>query len=269
MNVTQTDSRLPVPASVRGPVRLLTLLVAVGLLAALAAACGSESNFDDPENPVAQIAWPDFERLHYDILDQTDVRRGTLVLETIRQDDLYQVSLRFRLDTESGEVVTDDVTVWVEDESLRPIRYERRAVSSEKTVTAEADYRINSDGEVSADIVLYDDGEITEETVEAGVFAFDNDSSAWLWRTLAFEQDLELTYRSVNVVQRRSQLVQVAVRGQDTLRGPQGDVVVWQVVATPGVEVSRAWYEIDPPHRLVRWDQQPRRFILTRIETEP
>ena len=86
---------------------------------------------------------------------------------------------------------------------------------------------------------------------------------------MAFEQDLELTYRSVNVVQRRSQLVQVAVRGQDTLRGPQGDVVVWQVVATPGVEVSRAWYEIDPPHRLVRWDQQPRRFILTRIETEP
>ena len=82
-------------------------------------------------------------------------------------------------------------------------------------------------------------------------------------------QDLELTYRSVNVVHQRSQLVQVAVRGQDTLRGPDGDVVVWQVVATPGVEVSRAWYEIDPPHRLIRWDQQPRRFVLTRIETEP
>ena len=260
-----TSRRPSLPA----PVHLLTLIVAVGLTAVLAAACGSESNFDDPENPVAQIAWPDFERLHYDIFDQTDVKRGTLVLETIRQDDVYQVSLRFRLDTESGEVVTDDVTVWVDDESLRPIRYERRAKSSEKTVNADAEYRVNSDGEVSAEIVLNEDGEVTEETVEAGVFAFDNDSSAWLWRSLAFEQDLELTYRSVNVVQRRSQLVQVAVRGQDTLRGPDGDVVVWQVVATPGVEVSRAWYEIEPPHRLVRWDQQPRRFILTRIETEP
>lgn len=262
-------TRPPTPSFPRRRESRAFLLLVVASLAALAAACGSESNFDDPEDPVAQIAWPDFERLHYDILDQTDVLRGTLVLETIRQDDVYQVSLRFRLDTESGEVVTDDVSVWVDAESLQPIRYERRAVSSEKTVTAEADYRINSDGEVSAEIVLNDDGEITEETVEAGVFAFDNDSSAWLWRTLAFEQDLELTYRSVNVVQRRSQLVQVAVRGQDTLRGPEGDVVVWQVVATPGVEVSRAWYEIDPPHRLVRWDQQPRRFILTRIETEP
>ena len=253
----------------RGERTRFVLLVAFIVFAVFAVACGSDSNFDDPEDPVAQIAWPDFERLHYDILDQTDTMRGTLVLETLRQDDVYQVSLRFRLDTESGEVVTDDVSVWVDAESLQPIRYERRAVSSEKTVTAEADYRANADGEISAHVVLDDDGEITEETVEAGVFAFDNDSSAWLWRSLAFEQDLELTYRSVNVVQRRSQLVQVAVRGQDTLRGPQGDVVVWQVVATPGVEISRAWYEIDPPHRLVRWDQQPRRFILTRIETEP
>lgn len=244
------------------------LLIATVAVCAVLVACGSDTTFDDPEDPVSQISWPDFERLHYDILDQTDIRRGTLVLETVREDDVYLLSLRFRLDTESGEVVTDDVTVWVDAESLQPIRYERRAESSEKTVTAEAEYRADGDGEVSAHVVLDEDGEITEETVEAGVFAFDNDSSAWLWRSLAFEQDLELTYRSVNVVQRRSQLVQVAVRGQDTLRGPQGDVVVWQVVATPGVEISRAWYEIDPPHRLIRWDQQPRRFVLTKIETE-
>ncbi|MXX47167.1 MAG: hypothetical protein F4038_02915 [Chloroflexi bacterium] len=244
------------------------LIATVGVCAILAVACGTDTTFDDPEDPVSRISWPDFERLHYDILDQTDIRRGTLILETVREGDVYLLSLRFRLDTESGEVVTDDVTVWVDAESLQPIRYERRAESSEKTVTAEADYRADADGEVSAYVVLDEDGEVTEETVEAGVFAFDNDSSAWLWRSLAFEQDLELTYRSVNVVQRRSQLVQVAVRGQDTLRGPEGDVVVWQVVATPGVEVSRAWYEIEPPHRLIRWDQQPRRFVLTKIETE-
>ena len=202
------------------------------------------------------------------MLDQTDTLLGTLVMETMREDDVYQLSLRFHLDAEDG-VVTDEVSVWVDAESLQPIRYERYAESSEATLTAEADYRVNADGEIVADARVDDDGEITEETIEAGQFAFDNDSSAWLWRTLAFKQDLELTYRSVNVIQQRSQLVQVAVRGQDTLRGPEGDVVVWQVVATPGVEVSRAWYEIDPPHRMIRWDQQPRRFVLTRIETEP
>ncbi len=243
-----------------------TLLVVVALSHA---ACSSESDFGDPENPVAQIAWPDFERLHYDIFDQTDAKRGTLVLQTIRQENAYELSLRFRLDTESGEVVTDTVTVWVDAGTLRPLRYERHAVSSESEVTAEAEYHVDDAGEISVDVIIDENGEVTDETVEAGVYAFDNDSSAWLWRSLAFVQDLELTYRSVNVVHQRSQLVQVAVRGQDTLRGPNGDVVVWQVVATPGVEVSRAWYEIEPPHRLIRWDQQPRRFILTRIETEP
>ena len=246
----------------------LICLVLTATLAVSLVACSSESSFDDPQDPVSQIPWPDFERLHYDMLDQTDTLLGTLVLETVLQDDVYQLSLIFTLHTEEG-VVTDEVKVWVDAESLQPVRYARQAESSEKSLTAQATYRANADGEISANVTLDDDGEVTEETVEAGLFAFDNDSSAWLWRTVAFEQDLELTYRSVNVVQRRSQLVQVAVRGQDTLRGPEGDVVVWQVVATPGVEISRAWYEIDPPHRLVRWDQQPRRFILTKIETEP
>ena len=244
------------------------LLFAGLLVVALTVACGSEASFDDPQDPVSQIPWPDFERLHYDMYDQTDAKLGTLALQTIRENDVYRLSLSFNLDTEDG-IVTDEVTVWVDAETLRPVRYQRRAQSSEETLTAEAEYQATSDGEISADVILDEDGELTEETVEAGVFAFDNDSSAWLWRSLAFEQDLELTYRSVNVVQRRSQLVQVAVRGQDTLRGPEGDVVVWQVVATPGVEISRAWYEVDPPHRLIRWDQQPRRFILTKIETEP
>ncbi len=248
--------------------RALILVLALTLIAALAVSCGSETDFDDPQDPVAQISWPDFERLHYDMLDQTDARLGTLVLETRREEDQYRLSLQFNLDTEDG-AVTDRVTVWVDVETLQPIRYERHAESAEESLTAVADYRVNADGEVSAETEVETEGEVERETVEAGPHAFDNDSSAWLWRSLAFAQDLELTYRSVNVVQQRSQLVQVAVRGQDTLRGPEGDVVVWQVVATPGVEISRAWYEIEPPHRLIRWDQQPRRFILTKIETEP
>ncbi len=244
-------------------------ILLAGVIALLATACGSDANFDDPENPVSQIAWPDFERLHYDMLDQTDTLLGTLILQTVREDDRYRLSLTFDLDTEDGSV-SDIVTVWVDADTLRPIRYERAAESAQAALSAEADYLIDSDGVTSVSVRVDDDGEVTEETVNADTFAFDNDSSAWLWRSLAFEQDLELTYRSVNVIQRRSQLVQVAVRGQDTLRGPgDQDFLVWQVVATPGVEISRAWYEVDPPHRLVRWDQQPRRFILTKIETEP
>ncbi len=245
---------------------LIVSLLALNL--SLLTACSSDSQFEEPTDPVAQVPWPDFERLHYDMLDQTDSKLGTLILETAREDDRYRLTLEFALQNEDGPV-SDRVRVWVDAETLQPISYERIATSAEQSLNASATYTFNAAGEATADINLNDNGEILAETIEAGRFAFDNDSSAWLWRSLAFAQDLELTYRSVNVVQARSQLVQVAVRGQDTLRGPDGDVVVWQVVATPGVEVSRTWYEVDPPHRLIRWDQQPRRFVLTRIESEP
>ena len=245
------------------------LLPFVLLCALLAAACGSDTDFADPTNPVSQIPWPDFERLHYDMLDQTDTLLGTLILETERVDSEYRLSLRFNLDSEDGPV-EDEVEIWVDAATLAPSRYDREAQSGEEFLTAQGRYSIDAEGVVSVILVVEESGEEpVQEELEAGEFAFDNDSSAWLWRTLAFAQDLELTYRSVNVIQQRSQVVQVAVRGQDTLRGPEGDVVVWQVVATPGVEISRAWYEVEPPHRLIRWDQQPRRFILTKIETAP
>ena len=252
-------------------------LAGAALLALLLAACGGGSSFDDPEDPVSQIPWPDYERLTYAMLDQTDTELGTMVLETVREGDEFRLRLLFELEGEEG-LVRDEVRVWVAAETLRPLRYEREAAAADETISVSAEYGTNADGEVYADVVVVTvegldrdepSEERIEERVEAGEFAFENDSSAWLWRSLAFEQDLELTYRSVNLLQQRSQLVQVAVRGQDQLRGPEGDVVTWQVVATPGVEVSRAWYEVDPPHRLVRWDQQPRRFVLIEIATEP
>lgn len=252
-------------------------LAGAALLALLLAACGGDSSFGDPEDPVAQIPWPDYERLTYAMLDQTDTELGTMVLETVREGDEFRLRLLFELEGDEG-LVRDEVRVWVAADTLRPLRYEREAAAADETISVSAEYGANADGEVYADVVVVtveglDTDEPSEERiaerVEAGEFAFENDSSAWLWRSLAFEQDLELTYRSVNLLQQRSQLVQVAVRGQDQLRGPEGDVVTWQVVATPGVEVSRAWYEVDPPHRLVRWDQQPRRFVLIEIATEP
>ena len=237
-----------------------TIVAALGLLA-----CSSSTQFDDPSNPVAQIPWPDYERLTYTILDQTNAELGTFTLETERQGDTWLLRQRFDLPS-SG--TTEERWVRVDAETLRPIEQSLEAESAEERITVSGVYGVDEDGKLYVDAVVLQEGERIEERVAAGDFAFDNEAAAWLWRSIAFGPDLELTYRSVNVYQRRSQLVQLAVRGQDTLRGPEGDVVVWQVVVTPGVEISRAWYEVDPPHRLIRWDQQPRRYVLREVSTE-
>lgn len=253
--------RLPLPLQRRG----LPLCAAI-CAAILALSCSSASQFSDPQNPVAQIPWPDYERLTYAMLDQTNEEQGTLILETRREQEQYILSLRFEVDTTD---TIDEIELRVDAETLAPLSYRREAVSGEERITARGDYGTNPEGERYVDTAVVEDGERAEQRVETGPFAFDNDSSAWLWRSIVFEPDHELTYRSVNVYRGRSQLVQLAVRGQDTLRGPDGDVVVWQVVVTPGVEISRAWYETTPPHRLIRWDQQPRRFILREASTTP
>lgn len=247
--------------------RLRRGVLALGgaILAALTlAACSSPSQFDDPTNPVAQIPWPDYERLSYAILDQTDTELGTFVIEVERDGDHWLFTQRFDLEASNTVEVR---RLRVDAETLRPIEQSLESESGDERVSVRGVYGIDAEGGLYVDAVVEQDGERESERVAAGEFAFDNDSSPWLWRSVAFGPDLELTYRSVNVFQRRSQLVQLAVRGQDTLRGPDGDVVVWQVVVTPGVEISRAWYEVDPPHRLIRWDQQPRRYLLREVST--
>ena len=250
--------------------RRLLLAVGATLAVLLLLACSSSSQFEEPSNPVAQIPWPDYERLTYAIFDQTNAELGTLVLETRREGDIYVLRLRFELDGSlDGSDVTDEREVRVDARTLTPISSRLDAASAEEQVSVSGQYGTDSDGGFYVDGIVVENGERTEQRIEAGDLAFDNDSSAWLWRSIAFAQDHELTYRSVNVYRGRSQLVQLAVRGQDTLRGPDGDVIVWQVVVTPGVEISRAWYEVEPPHRLIRWDQQPRRFLLREVSTVP
>ena len=245
--------------------RVPAILAAVAAALALLA-CSSSTQFEDPSNPVAQIPWPDYERLTYAIFDQTDTELGTFTLETERDGDTWLLRQRFEL-TSSDTI--EERWVRVDAETLRPIEQSLEAESAEERISVSGVYGVGEDGEQYVDAVVDEQGEERiAKRIEAGDFAFDNESSAWLWRSVAFGPDLELTYRSVNVYQRRSQLVQLAVRGQDTLRGPEGDVVVWQVVATPGVEISRAWYELEPPHRLIRWDQQPRRYVLVEVSTE-
>ena len=97
--------------------RRLLLAAGATLAALLLLACSSPSQFDEPSNPVAQIPWPDYERLTYAIFDQTDAELGTLVLETRREGDIYVLRLRFEL---HGSDVTDEREVRVDARTLTP-----------------------------------------------------------------------------------------------------------------------------------------------------
>lgn len=240
------------------------LPLAAGAL--LLGACAEGSGFPDPSNPVAQIPWPDYELLRYDITDQTLNQLGTLDLEVQRLGADYRFRLLFILDQEQ---VRDEVTVVADAATLRPRTYERLAVGPDDRIEVHGVYGDDAEGRAVVDSVVIENGDRREERVELGDFAFDTDTSAWLWRSIDLRQDAEVTYRSVNVFQQRSQLVRIQVVGQDALATPAGDFLAWQIEIRPGLDRQNVWFEVDAPHRLIRWDLEPRRYTLREIRTAP
>ena len=248
--------------------RALALALLTALVGTLAAACGSDSGFPDPSDPVDGTPWPDYELLRYDITDQTGVRLGSVDFEVERQGDEYRLRVLFLLPATATQ---DEIILFVDAESLQPLRYERLATTPDERVEVSASYGVDADGQRFVDSVVVDGpapDDRTQRRLELGEFSFDTDSSAWLWRALPFALDLELSYRNVNVFAQRSQLVGLRVRGQDEIHTPVGDFLAWQLEIRPGAERQTAWFAIDPPHLLVRWDLEPRRYLLTEVVTE-
>ena len=235
------------------------LLLCLGV-ATLALACSQDSDFPDPSDPVSAIPWPDYELARYTITDQTDEVLGSVEFEIVREGGEYALRVLFELD---NPPLRDETMVRVRAGSLTPISYERHAFDDDDQVDVTGSYAANS---VAVRVV--ENGEEEMADVETGEFAFDNDSSAWLWRSILFDQDAQFVYRSVNVPHVRSQLVRLRVRGQDCVATPAGDFLAWQLEVRPGLDRQTAWYAVDQPRFLVRWDLEPRRFLLREVVTE-
>ena len=234
-------------------------------LAILVVACAPGTDFPDPSSPVAAIPWPDYELLIYQITDQTEAVQGTLELEVEQLDDTFRMRVLFVLPEQGAR---DETRITVDAVTLRPLTYERLAEDADDRIEVRGVYSARADGTMDVDARVVENGVVAEERLMVGEFAFDNDTSAWLWRAIPFAQDFEVTYRSVNVFQRRSQLVSVRVVGTDLVATPAGDFISWQIAVRPGQERQNLWYDQEAPHRLVQWDQQPRRFRLLEVRTQ-
>ena len=231
----------------------------------LISACSNLPDFPAASNPVHSTPWPNFELLRYDIFDQTGMQQGTVDFEVNRREGEYEFRVLFLLPKED---VRDETILNVDTETLKPLRYLRQARSKSEKIEISGQYEINDKGETILNGTVNENGVQTKATLPVGDFAFDTESSAWLWRTIDFQQDYEVSYRSVNIQMARTQLVHLRVMGQDLLRVPAGDFLSWQLEARPGLDRQNIWYSIDHPHVLVRWDLEPRQYLLREINTQ-
>lgn len=235
---------------------VVALLLATAMV--LGAACGEEVATQDI---VSTIPWADRETARYVLREREGdgVELGRAELSAQREGDRYRLGLRFE-DADSS----DESTVVVLAESLKPVSLRRQITGPEGTSVVEGQYE---DGVVR--ISARSDGRERSSPLRLREHHYDNDSSLFLWRTIPFAEGYSASYHTVIVNRRNQQVATVAVVGKEEVAVPAGTFDAWRVEIRSGGVEQVAWFADTPARPLVRYDNSELLFLLTDLPEEP
>lgn len=206
--------------------------------------CSSESSVPT-QDVVATIPWEAPEELHYSLLDSDGEETATGV-HTIEGDgNTFVLTTRY----ESPNGNTDTTTVVVDAQTLKPISSLREIENDNPDDEDRIEVEYTADG---ASITTGDGDKQSGLTVEE--HSYDNDSSLFLWRTIAFAEGYESSYVTVITNQRNDQQVILRVPGKETITVPAGQFTAWRVEIITSNARQVAWYADTPTRPLVRYD---------------
>ncbi len=247
------------------------LLAASVALAGCAGAAPSVKTSD----VFAAAPWRAGERLEYRLRNDQGDALGTGVL-TLKQDGDRLVLAQAYLEDPGrtpagGTPVRDEVSVTVDAKSLKPVQGSRASVARDaggKTQQTRSSwsYRAEGDRLRLATKVERDGAKPEEGEVLLRPHAYDNESSLWLWRGIAFAEGYDQAYVSANAFDRTQQTVSLKVPQRETIEVPAGKFETWRILLRNGRAVRTAWISIAAPHHVVRWDNGEVIFELVKVE---
>ena len=209
--------------------------------------------------------WRVGERLEYRLSTGSgeEVGRGVL---TAQQEGAGLVLRQSYTGASSG---SDEIALTVDPKTLVAMQGTRETSrrSSDSVATASSAWAYRLDGARLRLDTLGQGGAVTEST-DLGVqpHAYDNESSLWLWRGLAFAEGYEQSYVSVNPVDGSRQVVTVRVPQHESVTVPAGTFDAWRVIVRSGRAVRTAWISSQAPYPVVRWDNGDVVFELIKAE---
>ena len=237
----------------------MRLALLASLLALALAGC-IEAETEPPETSdiVAGVPWPDNERAEYVLLNRdSKAEIGSGVLTIARDGDRYELGLNFQ-----NEDATDESAIVVDASTLKPISV-RREFRSEDFAILEAEY--DDDAEVVNITEIDKDGDERLVPLRLEEHYYDNESSLFVWRTIAFAEGYEADYYSVLTNFRRNNLVHIEVVEQEEITVPAGTFQTWRVVISFENVEQVAWFSTGPDRALVQYDNSLQLFQLTSV----
>lgn len=249
--------------------RLLRATTVVLLLAiSVLAACDGATPKGDTEDVVTQIPFVAGERLVYAIQNGDGVRLGTGTLTVAVEGDHLALRQTY---TEASPPVgkpasTDGASVEVDAKTLRPLAG-MRSIARRQGDEARLDaytwtYGTASGKDVLRSTAVKHDERPSLKDITLRDHYYDNETSLWLWRTLAFAEGYDKFYVSANAVEQEQQTVNLSIRQRETVEVPAGKFEAWRLLFRNGRAVRTAWVNVDAPHEVVKWDNGEVVFLL-------
>jgi hypothetical protein len=196
------------------------------------------------------------EELHYILLDEDGNRVATGV-HTIEQDGA-NIVLRTHYESPNGN--SDTTTVVVNALTLKPDSSVREIINDnpDDEDRIEVEYRENE--------VIITAGD-RQSGLTVPEHSYDNDTSLFLWRTIAFQEGYEASYVTVITNQRSEAQVILRVPRKETVTVPAGEYEAWRLDIITSNARQTAWYADTPARPLLRYDND--RGVLWELATAP
>ena len=220
-------------------------------LAALLAACASSTRVAETDSVVSRVAFIDGEATEYRLIDRDGVAVGTGRFTTSRGDGTWVLTQTYE---DAAGVVVDESIVVVDAETLQPRSTERVITRGGEVEVVTASYEDADGGRTVRATHLEGDDERTR-TIDINEYDYEDQSSLWLWRSLALGEGLDVRYTTVDPREGGRVTANVMQVDRQELETPFGLTYdTWVLQIRTGRETVNVWIHVEPPHQVVRFD---------------
>jgi hypothetical protein len=220
-------------------------------------ACSSSTPTTAPASGLglASAPWSNGESTNYDWLDDASGNNiGTSTITISLQTTNWYIK---EVDTIGQTNQTIEMTIMVG--TLEP-------VGEQKTITSPGnDIQLTSTyGEGKVDISAVVNGTTKTASVDVPENAIDNDQLLETLRALPFSEGYKVSYVIVNTMTATKIDGTFTIQPQEMVTVPAGNFNTWTVEMNFGQTTQYAWYQVDSPHNLVKYDNGTTQLVMSK-----